>query len=180
VAHIKPLTKADLIGFFKRFIDPTSAERAKLVVHLVAQAKSDVSTKQISELVKALDLESTETAQKAATDLQARLSAAGHDEDKEIEGLRDYLLHELKVVESKIDVAVEAWRKIHNTENGSASNGNGNANGGLPEEAETALSNGTVPVIVEDVRTFKAGLLATAGAKPARDLSEYEEMDAKL
>jgi insulysin len=159
-----------MIEFFNHYIHPSSPARAKLAVYFLAQAKSDVSTKQISELIKTLDLDS-DLAARAATDLQARLSAAGHDEKKELEGLEQYLLHELKVPESKISAASEAWKKLHEQ--------NGNANG-VVKDAEPPSSNGTTPFTIEDVRSFKSGLAASAGARPAKDLSEYEELDSKL
>ncbi|KAL2024660.1 hypothetical protein VTK56DRAFT_6861 [Thermocarpiscus australiensis] len=167
---IRPLTKADMIDFFNHYIHPCSPSRAKIAVYLEAQAKSDVSTKQISELVKTLELGSTASAQ-AATDLQARLSAAGHDVDEEVAGLRDYLLHQLKVAEGKIDVAVEAWRKLH------AEHGPGNA---VVKDAEPPSSNGMTPIFIDDVRAFKASLPASKGASPLKDLSEYEDLEAKL
>ncbi|KAK3333198.1 Metalloenzyme, LuxS/M16 peptidase-like protein [Cercophora scortea] len=170
VDQIKPLTKADMLEFFNHYVHPSSPARAKLAVYFVAQAKSDVTTKQISELVKTLQLDSVSSAQ-AATDLQARLSAAGHDEEKEIEGLTTYLLHELKVPENKIEAATEAWKGLH-TQTGEAN--------GVVKDAEPPTSNGTTATVIEDVRGFKAGLAASAGAKPAKDLSEYEELDAKL
>ena len=40
---MKLLTKADVIQFFDKFIHPKSPARAKLSIHLVAQAQSDVS-----------------------------------------------------------------------------------------------------------------------------------------
>lgn len=168
--HIKPLTKADMIEFFNEFIHPNSPSRAKLAVYLEAQAKSDVSTKEISELIKTLELDST-AAGKAAADLQARLSAADQDVEKEVAGLRDYLLHDLKVAEGKIDVAAEAWKKIH------AEHGPGND---VVKDAEPPSSNGTTPVFIDDVRSFRASLPASNGAKPLKDLSEYEDHGAKL
>ncbi|KAK3902491.1 Metalloenzyme, LuxS/M16 peptidase-like protein [Staphylotrichum tortipilum] len=170
-AHIKPLTKADMIAFFNHYIHPSSPSRAKLAVYLEAQAKSDVSTKEISELIKTLDLDAS-TAARAAAALQARLTAAGHDVDKEIEGLREYLLHDLKVAEGRIETVAEAWRKIH------AEHGPGN--GVVKEGGEPPSANGTRPVLVEDVRAFRASLPASGGASPVRDLSEYEDLGAKL
>ncbi|KAK4218084.1 UCH-domain-containing protein [Rhypophila decipiens] len=158
VAHIKPLTKTDMIEFFNEYLHPKSPSRAKLAVYFVAQAKSDVSTQQISEVIAKLGLDSTGSA-KAATDLQARLSAADHDEEKEIKGLKEYLLHDLKVTEDKIDAAADAWRKLH-TQNSQASD--------IVKDAEPPSANGTVPHIIDDVRTFKAGLAATAGARKRR------------
>lgn len=160
-----------MVNFFSQYISPLSPERAKVSVWMTAQATSDVSTSQISELVKTLDLDSTERESQAATDLQARLSAAGHDEEKEVEGLKDYLLHELKVAEDKIDVATAAWRKLSAQTNGVAS---------THEEADPPSLNGSKIVFIEDARDFKARLPVSAGARPVKDLSEYEELDAKL
>ena len=156
--------------FFAHYIHPSSPHRAKLAVYFIAQAKSDVSTEQISQLVKILELDS-DTSARAATDLQARLSAAGHNEDKEVEGLKEYLLHELKVNEIKIDAAVGVWRKLHSQNLGT---------NGVVKDAQPPSSNGTTPTIIEDVRNFKSGLTVSAGARPAKDLSEYEDLDPKL
>jgi len=159
-----------MMEFFNYYIKPSSPNRAKLAIYFVAQAKSDVSTKQISELVKGLELNADASA-RAATDLQARLSAAAHDEAKEVDGLKDYLLHDLKVTEDKIDAAAELWKKLH-AQNLGTNN--------VVKDAEPPSSNGTKPAIINDVRDFKAGLTVTAGARPAKDLSEYEDLDCKL
>lgn len=160
-----------MVEFFDHYISPLSAKRAKVSVWMIAQATSDVSTKQISELVKTLDLDSTEREAQAATDLQARLSVACHDEEKEVEGLKDYLLHDLKVAEDKIDVAAAAWRKLSAKTNGVAN---------THEEADPPSLNGSKIAFIEDVRDFKARLPVSAGARSVKDLSEYEELDAKL
>lgn len=169
--EVKQLTKTGMIAFFNHFISPSSPERAKLSIWMNAQATSDVSTKQITELVKALDLNSTETESQVATDLQARLSAAGHDEEKEMAGLKDYLLHDLKVAEDKIDSAVETWHKLHPKANGVA---------GAHKEDDPPSLNGTKISFIEDARDFKAHLPVSAGARPMKDLIEYEDLDPKL
>lgn len=159
-----------MLEFFNKQIKPSSPERAKLSVWMIAQATSDVSTKQISELVKTLELNSSERESKAATDLQARLSAAGHDEAKEIEGLKEYLLHDLKVAEDKIQTAAESWKNISSKVNGHV---------GHQEENPPSL-NGTEITFVEDVRDFKTSLPVSAGPRPVRDLADYEELEPKL
>lgn len=132
-----------------------------------AQAKSDVTTAQITELVKTLELDAT-TSAKTATDLQARLSAADHDEEKEIAGLKEYL-GSLSVTESNMDAATETWRKLH-----------AEKVSGVVKDAPPPSSNGTKPILIEDVRGYKAGLPVSAAARPVKDLSEYEELDSKL
>jgi hypothetical protein len=94
VTPVKALTKADLIEFYKQFIDPRSLSRAKLSVYLIAGAKT------------------------------------GENEH------------------------------------------------GLHKDAMPPSSNGTRPVLIEDVRAFKSSLLASAGP-PVIDLTSYEELDAK-
>jgi insulysin len=159
-----------MIEFFNHYIHPKSPARAKLAIHLVAQAKSDVSTKQISELIKTLGLDA-DTSAKAATDLQSRLSAAGHDENKEVEDLKTYLVRDLQVAENKIEAAVATWKKLH-AENGDKIEG--------LEDVAPPAANGKEAVLIEDVRGYKAGQVVSKGAVPARDLSTYEELDPKL
>ena len=131
-----------------------------------------MSTKQISELIKTLSLDADASA-RAATDLQARLSAAGHDEAKEVDGLRSYLLHDLKVAESKIEAAVATWKKLH-ADNGAKIEG-------VEDQAVPRPSaNGREAVLIGDVRGYKAGQAVSTGAQPAKDLSAYEELDPKL
>ncbi|KAI1854932.1 hypothetical protein JX265_002571 [Neoarthrinium moseri] len=47
-------------------------------------------------------------------------------------------------------------------------------------EIQQVPGNGTEPYIVEDVRVFKSRLVASAGARPFKELSEFEDSDAKL
>jgi insulysin len=171
------LTKADITAFYEQYMLPSSERRAKLCVYLVAQATSDVSTGQISELVKTLKV-SPDLAAEAATDLQARLSSASHDEEKEVEGLKDYLLHNLKVAEDKIDAAVDAWLRIsQSSSNGAAKV---HAVNGSKDHQHPDLKGISKPALIQDVRTFKSGLRVTAGPLPVKDISEFEELDSKL
>jgi insulysin len=47
-------------------------------------------------------------------------------------------------------------------------------------EPETTPTYSSEPVIIEDVRDYRARLVASAGARPARQLSEFEDTDSKL
>ncbi|KAK3987921.1 ubiquitin carboxyl-terminal hydrolase [Cladorrhinum sp. PSN332] len=161
VAHLKLISKAELIDFFNHFLKPSSPSRAKLAIYLDAQAKSDVTTKQISDLIKTLSLSEDAGAQ-AATDLQSKLSAAGHDEEEEVRALKEYLLHSLNVAEPKIEPALAAWRKLH------AEHGPGS---GVVKDSDPPSSNGATPVYITDVHAFKAGLATTKGPCPEKDLN---------
>jgi len=160
-----------MIEYFAHYIDPKSPARSKLSVHLVAKAKSDVSTDQISKLIKTLSLDD-ESSRQAATDLQAKLTKAHHNEKEELEGMRSYLLHELQVDDEHIDAALEAWKKISKEHR---------SNGTTEKIEKNAPSpNGTTPIYIQDVRDFKSGLAASVGPRPVKDLSEYEDLDSKL
>lgn len=54
-----------------------------------------------------------------------------------------------------------------------------NVNGAKKEE-EPKVAHASEPVVITDVRSFRAGLVATRGARAAKDLGEYEDTDAKL
>ncbi|CAK7567937.1 MAG: hypothetical protein SEPTF4163_005915 [Sporothrix epigloea] len=182
--EIARLTKADMITFYNYYVHPESKTRAKLAVHLVAQATSDVTTKQITDLVKALGLNGDEAATQAATDLQARLSAAHHDEAKEAESLKDYLATTLGVAGDKLEAAVEAWKQLssyHRAVNGARVFDQAD----IDKSSETAdqpkrSSNGTTPIPIKDIRQFRMKMSLTSGPRAVTDISEFMDVDAKL
>lgn len=47
-------------------------------------------------------------------------------------------------------------------------------------EENMKIGNGTTPTIIKDVHVWKAGLEVSRGARPVRDLSDFEELEAKL
>ena len=47
-------------------------------------------------------------------------------------------------------------------------------------EGSMKIGNGTTPTIIKDVHVWKAGLEVSRGARPVRDLSDFEELEAKL
>ena len=97
-----------------------------------------------------------------------------------VPALRKYLSDELGLTEDKVEAVVSVARdpatEPKEVEEGEAVNG----------RDENGLSNGVngvtkkQPILITDVRAFKASLVASAGARPARDITEYEEIDAKL
>ena len=96
--QVKKLTKSEMIDYYARHILPSSPDRAKLVVYLVAQGISPKS-------------------------------------------------------------------KDAPAENG---------------ETETVPTNGTVPYVIQDVREYKSRMEVTVGARPVCELSEFEDIEAKL
>lgn len=47
-------------------------------------------------------------------------------------------------------------------------------------ENDKVPGNGTEPYIIDDVRDYKSRLVASAGARPSKELSEFEDLDSKL
>lgn len=47
-------------------------------------------------------------------------------------------------------------------------------------EENMKIGNGTTPTIIKDVHVWKAGLEVSRGARPVKDLSDFEELEAKL
>lgn len=159
--HIRKLTKADMVEFFQRHIKPGSATRAKLSVHLVAQASAQ-SDEQMTGLLQALKLEPSEETKVKAALLRPEMR-------NDTESLQLYLKTELKLSEEKVAQVVAA---AHDPKTGPKVNGDAVSDEGPKEEPQ--------PEIITDVRSFRASLQATGGARPAKDLSEYEDLDAKL
>ncbi|OCK75895.1 hypothetical protein K432DRAFT_307572 [Lepidopterella palustris CBS 459.81] len=124
VAHLTPLTKADLVAFYKQYISPSSPARAKLAIHMLAQLTSE-------------------------TDVPAE---------------RKTLLEQGKAnIQNALGESASQSLEVE-------INGSGQKN----------IGNGTTPVVITDVHAWKASLEVSRGARAVRDLSDFEDLGAKL
>ncbi|KAH8742212.1 hypothetical protein F5883DRAFT_723281 [Diaporthe sp. PMI_573] len=96
--RVKELTRQDMVEFYKKHISLASPKGAKISVWMIAKATSNVSTKQVVEIFRALDLKNLGREAEAAVDMQDSSNAAEHDKAKEIEALKIFLLHDRKVL----------------------------------------------------------------------------------
>lgn len=185
-AHIKLVTKEEMIEFYNRFIIPSSPTRAKLVVYLMAQASADtVSVDQLSALVKELDL-NPEATDATKAKLQEKVQGLGSVE-KMVEAIKTHFIKDMGMSESKASGLVEKLAAAQQNkkkeeagkEGGPAAEGQTNDTPVTGEDGETA-ANGTKRQVIDDVRAYKAGLLVSVGARPAKDLCEFEDNNAKL
>ncbi|EGY14598.1 insulin-degrading enzyme [Verticillium dahliae VdLs.17] len=158
--HIKKLTKADMIEFYRTFVKPGSASRAKVSVHLVAQSSAE-SDEKMTELLQKLSLDKT-----AETKVKAALLRPEMRNDTE--NLKLYLQSELQLPEEKVSTVIAA---AHDPKTGPKVNG-------VKEEDKASVES--KPQIITDVRAHRARLQATSGAQAGKDLSEYLDLDAKL
>jgi insulysin len=151
-----------MVEFYSHYISTTSKARAKLVVQLHAQASKE-SDEKISELLKGLKLDD---------DMSQKVKAALSSPEKreKVEVMKSHLLKELKLSADKANAVADTVQqlkikpKVNGTSNGDTHSG----------------GNGTTPILITDVRDFKASLVASSGARPVKCLSEFEEIDAKL
>lgn len=149
-----------MIEFFKTYISASSPTRAKIAIYLYAQSCAETKEK-AADLLKGLKVES-----EISTKIQTVLMQ--HEKRRDTQGLKAYLAKDLKLSEDQVAAVIEAAKDLERPKvNGIAENGT---------DAETSKE----AVVITDVRAFRASLVASPGALPAKDMSEYEELDSKL
>ncbi len=193
MAGIEKLSKQDVVDFFERYIRPSSSTRAKLSVHMQAQATAGTeSPPELSEDQKPAMLTMIEqflSSYEIAVDgdlLRERFDSvdlAKSSPESMISTLEQYLVEDLKVDQAKTSSVIDTGRSLMST--AMIKSGVQPVRTGLESEESkqsdtTADSTGNEAVMIDDVREFKAGLAVTAGARPVKPLSEFEELNAKL
>lgn len=190
VAHIEPITLEDLRAFYKTYISPASPTRAKLSVRLHAQSSPAViaaGTTPLEQISKLTTLLTQFLNSQGVTVDSEKLSTRFESLDlaKGAEGVTEatvaYLTQDLGLPADKVAPVLEEGKKMMGTVL---------AGIGIEKEDMTKAKevNGEVeaaqekqqPTVVEDVHAWKAGLEVSKGASPVCDLSEFEELDAKL
>ncbi|KAF9246784.1 hypothetical protein DTO027I6_5298 [Penicillium roqueforti] len=182
-ANVRSLTKADLVTFYQQYIDPSSATRAKLAIHMNAQAGAQVEepkpaeqrTRLIEVATKHLEAADFIVDSARFTTAFDSVDATAADKSQVIFAVKNFLTEtglsqqKFEPVLETLDEKLSAQLKELGLGSGSDIQGAANGNG----EAQK-------PVIITDVSTFKASLPVSAGPVPAMDLSVYEDFDAKL
>ena len=188
VAHIKPLTKDDMIAFFQHYIHPTSPARAKMSVHMIAQSSPKILVgpmspeKQLEQLVSVLQKRLTVMGINVHTGkLKKHLGAcniSNGDQKGILQALSNYLLEDQLPVEKSNQVLEEIQQLLETilpslgvealpiTEDGAAD---------LPEAPPVKETT-----YIDNVHDYKAGLAVSAGARPVTDLKEFEDIEPKL
>ncbi|KAF2403106.1 a-pheromone processing metallopeptidase Ste23 [Trichodelitschia bisporula] len=174
VCHIEQTTQEEIVQFFEQYISPESSERAKLSVHLLAQglphtiAVDDKLPKPIPELLNLLtkffDTQGIKVDSELLKQRLHSVNAEGQNLEPMARAVLSYLVEDAKVPEEQAkDVMTQALALI-------------------PEAKEENLTEGTAKtaVPITDVRSFKASLPVSHGPQPVKDLSEFEDIEAKL
>lgn len=188
---IAKLTKEDMLSFFKLYIDPTSDKRAKLSIHLQAQAtpkslagaispedqkKSVLALLQESSAAMGLSI-SPETWQGSFKDI----SVAEGGKDAIVEAYQSCVSASQMVTDEQMPALLEEIKKLLDTVLPSL---------GIEVKPEIDGEEGQaelppVPPVskttyVGDVRAYKSGLQLSAGPSPVAELVDYEELEPKL
>lgn len=142
-----------MIEFYNSYVHPSSTTRARLSVHLMARGAGKLDTKVI-EVLKENGVEDVPQEKRQSVHL-----------------LRGYLQGEKKISSDALESVVEEIKKLGLSQADQDEAAIGSANSISAVDAAQEIT---------DVRQFKAGLLASSGARPVKQISEFEETDAKL
>ncbi|EXJ84618.1 insulysin [Capronia epimyces CBS 606.96] len=164
VAVIRQLTKDDIKAFFAQYIDPQSPTRAKVSVHLEAQAlKAPVEQlpadkrDELVKVLKSLDVDVDEAKLKTRF---AKVDLA--DETSVVGAIQEYL--GTSVSDSKTEEIREKLKEL------------------TPKIKPVEAPNNTaaIPVVITDPYRWKAGLQVSQGPTAIEDVRAYEDLESKL
>lgn len=179
-----------MIEFYRAHVLPSSPLRAKLAVHLVAKASAEdiaAKTTPAEQKQKLIDMVSQMLGQLGVTvdgpalnKRFADVDITTGETDSIVGAVRSYLGESAGAATEQIDqivaqaqaVLAQALPKlgIQTTAKDEAVKEN------VPANAEGV----NPPVLIEDIRAFKAMMPLSKGAVPVKDVSEFEELEAKL
>lgn len=188
---LETLTKQEMIDFYRQYIDPQSPSRAKLSVHLKAQASASLVASADQKKVILGELEKflgavgiTIEADKFRKAFE-KVEISSKNAEEIMSTTRQFLTAEMEVAEDQVSKVLAQGNKILsalllnagvkptiNGENGARAEENGVVNGNGIKIRE--------PIYIDNVPEFKARLPVTAAATPVVDLSEFEDFDPKL
>jgi insulysin len=195
VAALRQLSKADIVSFYHEFIDPHSETRAKLSVHMAAQAGAEekieskiLPEKQTEGFMTMLSgFISSMQVPSEPEKLSARfekINVASGDRSEIIGAIKAFLIEDVKLSEDQVAPIVktgeQAMGMIFQKLGIKAPlplevNGEENQVNGVDDEVKRKETT-----LIGNVHEFQSGLEVTRGPVPVRDLSEFEELEAKL
>ena len=91
-----------------------------------------------------------------------------------------YAAHIAPASPIRAKLVVNLIAQSSNPKEGEGENGEKADGAAVPTSNGEAVVAGPPPVLIEDVRDYKARLIASAGARPITPLSEFLEIDPKL
>jgi insulysin len=174
VKQLRALSKQDIQDFFEQYIRPKSKVRAKLSVHLLAQASppetpAATAEQQKEQLVEMLGqyLGSAGVEVEQATLTKDFANVDITDEDSIVSAIKPHLpAKELEEATSQIKQGLPQIMMSLKISKGG-------------EEQAKAVEVAK-PTIIDDVDAWKSGLQVSRGPMPVTDISDYEDLEPKL
>ena len=186
VEELRPLTKAEMIEFFNRYINPTSPTRTKLSVHLTAQSNpkqvaptipaAEQKEKILSLLTKSLNATGIDADREKLSERLATIDVSSGDQTAILGAVAKYLAEDAKVSNEKINQVLEQGAQLMGTVLPAIGIEVKPAGDGELREPPKVKET----VLIENVPEWKATLEASACPRPVVDLTEYEDFDPKL
>ena len=184
-AEIEPLTKKDIVDFFKSYMSPHSTNRAKLCVHLLAQGQAEAAKMSTSEKRAKLQEKVTELLEEQEIPVdEKKLSArietidpATATADTVAKTITDHLIEDVELEEEDVEEFMEQ---------GQAMLGSLLVSAGMQQPVQIEdkpAVNGAAQlkaVVIKDVHAYKATLQTTTGPQPIKHITEFEEIEPKL
>jgi insulysin len=175
---------------YRKYFSPNSPDRAKVSVHLTAQAKPklpSVEEQKAHALSVIATILATEKVELDLPNLKTIITETASDTG-DATAISEHIITKLttqlnsispSLPESKIDAIIdEARAALGLAEVEEQLEHPKESTGGEPSQEH--VKDAKTPVLITDVRNWKAGLCLSSGVKPVKDLSEFMEPDAKL
>lgn len=189
VAHLKPLTKQELIEFFDYYIHPSSPTRAKLSIHMIAQATPKAlagnisETEQKSKLIGLLGKYLTTMginveAEKFFQQFEST-DIIGGDQNGIMKAVSSYLSYTQTPPDQSSEIVKQAQQLLAAVLPSLGIEIKPVADGGV-EDLPQAPPPLKATTYIENVHEYKAALSVSAGPIAVADLSEFEETEPKL
>lgn len=166
---IDQLTKDSVVEFYAQHFSPSSSQRAKLSVHLQAQSKPKELTldEKKTSAINALNVILSE--HKLTPNLDALKSRIGDlsSTDALLDTVTSYITENLKLEKSTADQVLDEAKAALGLSDAAVS-------------LDATDKEKAVPILIQDVHAWKAGVQVGAGAKPVRNLEDFVEVAEKL
>lgn len=185
--QVKKLTKGQMIEFFNHYVDPTSPQRAKLSIHLVAQSSpKDLAPDLKPDEQKQTFIQATGeylTMTGLGIDMDKfsarfeKVDVAGGDQDGIANAILAHLREDVHASPEQIQMIETQGPELLSTllPNLGIELKHVDKGEDLPPAPQVKATT-----YINNVHDFKASLTVTAGARPVTDILEFEEIEPKL
>ena len=185
--NLRAITQQDMVDFFDYYISPSSPHRAKVSVHLRAQATpaevapslspEEQREKVLSLLTKNLNAAGVGADREQLAERFAAVDVAGGDQNGMLAALQTYLAEDAGVSEEQITTVLADTEQVM----GTVLPGLGIEVHEVDKEGEFGKAPEMKPTtFITDATAYKAGLKTGPAPRPREDLSTYEDLEPKL